>query len=346
MALGKVILQLYIYDGLVDKSLTSTDLKYTITKDKISTHDKINLEIGELVRDYIDVVFNDDYISITKWVKAVVTYYDDTGALYTINNSQETFTYLALDGYGYWEDAANPALSTNALMTSNNIYLPENTTGKLPIFAEGVGKVVIDSATTDIVNASSHCRGNDGNYSADNCNDTAQKILYITIPANSSTIQVFDTNETSLLKTIKVTNICEPKFTPFKITFVNKYGAFQDLYAFKKQTETLTVTDEKFNRNIIKVADSTYNTYEGEVKRYNIGGQTSISLNTGFVEEDMNTTIEELFLSQNVWIRYESKTLPVIAKSKTLNFKTSLNDKLINYTLDFDFAFDKVNNVR
>ena len=136
------------------------------------------------------------------------------------------------------------------------------------------------------------------------------------------------------------------KFTPFKISFINKYGATQDLYAFKKQTEVLNVTDETFNRNIIKVADSTYNTYEGEVKRYNIGGKTSITLNTGFVVEDMNTTIEELFLSQNVWIRYESKTLPVIAKSKSLNFKTSLNDKLINYTLEFDFAFDKVNNVR
>ena len=60
----------------------------------------------------------------------------------------------------------------------------------------------------------------------------------------------------------------------------------------------------------------------------------------------MNETIEELFLSENVWIRYEGKTLPVIPTSKAIAFKTSLNDKLIDYTVNFDFAFDKVNNVR
>jgi len=60
----------------------------------------------------------------------------------------------------------------------------------------------------------------------------------------------------------------------------------------------------------------------------------------------MNQTIEELFLSENVWIRYEGKTLPVMPKSKQLLYKTSLNDKLINYTIEFNFAFDKINNVR
>ena len=41
--LGSVTLELYVYDGLVDKTLATTDLKYTITKDKISTHSKINI---------------------------------------------------------------------------------------------------------------------------------------------------------------------------------------------------------------------------------------------------------------------------------------------------------------
>ena len=59
-----------------------------------------------------------------------------------------------------------------------------------------------------------------------------------------------------------------------------------------------------------------------------------------------NKTIEELFLSENVWIRYENKTLPILPESKTLDFKTVLNDRLINYTIDFSFAFDKINNVR
>ena len=31
---------------------------------------------------------------------------------------------------------------------------------------------------------------------------------------------------------------------------------------------------------------------------------------------------------------------------KSFVFKTSLNDKLINHTIDFEFAFNKINNVR
>ena len=107
---------------------------------------------------------------------------------------------IATDGYGYFEEGTNPELSRNALISADNIYLPENTIGRLPIFAEGVGKVTIDSVDTQIT---------------DNGN-TNQKIQYVTIPQNSSTIQVYDTDDLTLLKTILVTNQCEPKYTPYK----------------------------------------------------------------------------------------------------------------------------------
>ena len=69
-------------------------------------------------------------------------------------------------------------------------------------------------------------------------------------------------------------------------------------------------------------------------------------MNTGYVSEDINTTIEEMFLAENIWLRWESKTLPVNIKSKQYQTKTSLNDKMINHTIEFEFAFNKINNVR
>jgi len=327
MALKRIELDLYVWSG-TETSAPSIP-QYEINKSRIDTHDNITLEIGELVRDYLEISFNDDYNSQTKWVKAVVEYFDESDNPYTYNNPQ-VFTYLATDGYGYFEDGTNPELSRNKLISADDIYLPENTVGKLPIFAEGVGKVTIDSVDTQITDS--------GN--------TNQKIQYIDIPANSSTIQVYDTDDTTLLSTVNVTNICEPKYTPFKVTFVNKLGAFQDLYFFKKTTESTNVTDETFKRNTIANSTSTYQTYEGQKQRYNINSQTSLSMNTGFVKENMNQTIEELFFSENVWIRYEGKTLPINPSSKSLQYKTVLNDKLINYTVDFEFAFDKINNIR
>ena len=54
----------------------------------------------------------------------------------------------------------------------------------------------------------------------------------------------------------------------------------------------------------------------------------------------------QLLLSDKVWIEINSQTLPVNIASSSLQFKTQLNDKLINYTIDVDYAFDKINNIR
>lgn len=328
MALGSVSLNLYVYSG-TEGNYSSSDLKYTINKDIIPGQSNIVLEIGELVRDYIDVTFNDDYISHTKWVTAVVTYFDQDGLEYTYSNPQ-SFNYIATDGYGWFEEEINPELSRHALISANNIYLPSGTAGKLPIFAEGVGKVRINSTDTEIT---------------DNGNSN-QKIQYITIPADSSTIRVYDTDDTTVLKTITVTNICEPKYTPYKVTFTNKFGAFQDLYFFKKTIEQFNVTDETFKRNIITASTVSYDTTETQNQRYNVNAKTKLTLNTGFIKEDMNQTIEELFLTENSWINFEGKVLPIIPVSKSMTFKTSLNDRLTDYTIDFEFGFDKINNIR
>lgn len=326
MSLKSVVVDLYVWDGTESDQPVSP--AYTINKSVISGQTNITLEIAELVRDYFTITFNDDYNSIARYVRTVVSSFDDSDEPFETNPI--VTTYVALDGYGYFEEGTNPELDRHALISSTNIYLPEGTAGKLPIFAEGVGKVIIDGVTTQIT---------------DNGN-TNQKVQYVTIPADKSSIQVFDTDDSTLKKTITISNICEPKYTPFKITFVNKFGAFQDLYFFKKTSEVTNVTDELFKKNIITNTASTYNTYDNQRGRINVNAQTSLTMNTGFVSEIMNQTIEELFYSENVYIRYENKTLAVIPKSKSLQYKTSLNDKLINYTVEFDFAFDRINNVR
>lgn len=328
MAIKTVDLQIYIYEGTAG-SYADTDLKYQIQKEILSGDTNVVFEIAELVRDYLDLTFNDDYLSRVLWVTTVATILDENDQVYTYG-SPVSNTYVATNGYGYFEDEINPELQRHALFTPNTIYLPESTAGKLPIFAEGVGKVTIDAVDTEIT---------------DNGN-TNQKIQYITIPADSSTIQVYDTDDTTLLKTITVNNVCEPKYTPYKVTFVNKYGAYQDLWFFKKSTESFEVSDEMFKRNTIVNSTVTYPKYGGQQERYNTNAKKSISLNTGFINEDSNSAIEELFLSENVWIRKDNATLPIIPKTKSLTLKTSVNDKLANYTIDFEFAFNKINNVR
>lgn len=329
MALKSIRAKIYVYTG-TEGSYTDNNLAYEINKDRISSQDDIIIEIANLVRDYLVIDFNNDYNAYAVWVTVIVNYTNANTGLEFEAGSPKTFNFLALDGYGYFEDEVNPALSDNALVTSDFIYVPENTNAKIPIFAEGVGKVTVNTTDTQITDS--------GN--------TSQKIQYITVPSDSNTFKVYDTDDTTVLKTIKVVEVCEPKFTPYKVTFVNKYGAFQDLFFFKRTEEKFNVTDETHSRNILKTTNASYDTNAPQRERYNVNAGTEITLNTGFVNENYNSAIEELFLSENVWIRWEGKTLPVIAKDKKFTQKTSLNDRLINYTVNFEFAFNKINNVR
>jgi hypothetical protein len=42
----------------------------------------------------------------------------------------------------------------------------------------------------------------------------------------------------------------------------------------------------------------------------------------------------------------DGNVLPVNVSDSSFSYKTSLNDKLINYTIKIDFAFDTINNIR
>jgi hypothetical protein len=118
------------------------------------------------------------------------------------------------------------------------------------------------------------------------------------------------------------------------------------MYFFKKSVESMAITDELYKANIINTSTLTYPTYKGQQERYNVSATKKVVLNSGFVNEDYNLAIEELLLSENVWIRWEGRTLPIIVRTKEHTYKTSLNDKLINHTLEFEFAFSKINNIK
>ena len=71
-----------------------------------------------------------------------------------------------------------------------------------------------------------------------------------------------------------------------------------------------------------------------------------MTLNTGFYPESYNEVFRQLNLSENIWITKDNKVLPVSLKTSDIAFKTQLNDRLINYTMEIEFAYDKINSVR
>lgn len=149
---------------------------------------------------------------------------------------------------------------------------------------------------------------------------------------------------------VKIFSTEECKYEPYKVTFVNKYGALQDLWFFKKSVESTNVTSEQFKASIFDQSTLSYKTHKHQQQSFLAQGKDRITMNTGYVNDDHNSVLEELLLSEQVWYteitETEEKVIPVIPLTKSITYKTSVNDKLANYTVDFEHAFDKINNIR
>ena len=151
------------------------------------------------------------------------------------------------------------------------------------------------------------------------------------------------------IETIKVNVIEECKYEPKKVTFINKFGALQDMYFFKKAVEQMTIEKESYKSNIIS-STGTYNSYNHVNRDFNIVGKESITLSSGFLSEEYNEVFKQMMLSEKVWVTniLESgeQVLPINVKTSDITYKTSLNNKLVEYTIEFDKSFDTINNIR
>ena len=149
---------------------------------------------------------------------------------------------------------------------------------------------------------------------------------------------------------VKIKTFDCSRYEPIKVTFVNKFGALQDFYFVLKSIESTNVKSEQYKRSIFSDATLSYKTYQHQKQLFHTNGNDAITLNTDYIDEENNKVIEELMLSEQTWITRitdeEELILPVMPKTKSVTYKTSVNDRLVQYTIEFDMAFDKINNIR
>jgi hypothetical protein len=136
----------------------------------------------------------------------------------------------------------------------------------------------------------------------------------------------------------KVVALCEIKYTPVVCSFINQKGGWEFLTFFKAQSESMSIENTSFRLN---AASINYDPLTGQTKNFNTNGSKPIKLNTGWIEQVQNKTIEELMLSETILL--DNK--PFSLATKQLAFKTDLIDKNINYTIDFTPNFELINNV-
>ena len=325
----------------------------------------LNFEISELVRDYLDITFDGNYNGQAVWVKWVHTAFDSSNAIIF---GPYTATQLAFDGYYYFEEeiVATPSL----LISNRELFVLDDNTFRVPIYSSNNPTVVFykdgEIVASEVVSGGSDSAttikyvsiyGDDFNY------DTFQERVVETggtFEDNYCIQSFFDkfsigavdkitVSDSSGIQTIKVNVIEECKYEPKKVTFINKFGALQDMYFFKKAVENLTIKKESYKSNIA-LNYGGYNSTTHVNRDFNVIGNESISLSSGYLSEEYNEVFKQLMLSEKVWITNILETgeqvLPINVKTSELTYKTSLNNKLVEYTIGFDNSFDVINNIR
>ncbi len=73
-------------------------------------------------------------------------------------------------------------------------------------------------------------------------------------------------------------------------------------------------------------------------------------MNTGFISEDHNQVIKQLMITEFAWsheiIDGTIEPVPIMPKTSSFTSKTVLNDKLINFEIEFEYANSYIQNVR
>jgi hypothetical protein len=328
----------HILAGITAKSVVCRltidgTLRYTLVKNLptflVPVSQTINFEIAELARDYLEIAYDVNYTPQFVDIETNLKSYDALNGTGNEVDTPATIVDKGFEAYGDFLEGANPEITFNRTAptfliandtppTATNtftILAPTGETGKIPSITS-LGGFVVNSF---------------------------------------SAIDTTVSNPDSIVCNIKRID-CTKYGEGHRIIFINTYGVQQDLWFFLKKTRSLARTNEGYKANTITYpsdSPATYSTENPANKVFNTQGKQTYTLSSGFYPEFANQFFEELLLSEYIWlselIAIAAKTyikVPVKVKTSSIEYKTTVNDRLIEYTIEFEDAFDYINNIR
>ena len=353
-------LDIYIYAGIAGEKPSTP--QYTLVKDKLSSEDIIVFEVAELVKDYVDVNFTGDYQSISQnaWVDFVITRtFDDDS---TDTKERRALAFL---GYGEFEDGINPALSKTFLASNTNFYVKQGERAYIPVYVatDGVYEVQyfqgntsliaykiggsVKEITTDTTDIKTDTTAFKTDIISERTPDSIGFQRQTEVPPDADKVTVTAPNGTTETRFIK--NIEECKYTPQRVSFMNKFGVIQDLWFFKRRDDSFEAERDDYKRSILEIGTSSvsYNTNKHSRQATDVRATEMLRMNTGFVTQDHNEVIKQLMVTEHCWVHNSDSTLtPLVPSTTSFQEKKEVNEKLINFTVEFKVANNYIQDIR
>jgi hypothetical protein len=148
------------------------------------------------------------------------------------------------------------------------------------------------------------------------------------------------------IDTVRYYLVCEPKYTPYQIAFINRFGVADFITFFKRSDERGNFTQDTYQKSIYNDGFTTPSLEVGKYNSFNVNSRNSLTLNTGFVDQDYDETIKDILMSEYVAVLENSQWVAVQPERGSIEYQKHVNQKLINYTLTFTYAFDERSLVR
>ena len=334
--------ELYVWSGdILNVPPTPT---YTLTKIRPSIdYTEFNTNVSKLVGEQIDgkptidlslpTQIVDTTDAEVKWFKYIASYNDPTiGKIADIED-----LLISTDGYGYFLEGVNPTKPTNDILTSC-AYRKVSRDGFVLLPFINNGRITSIDIKTENLEL-------DVTETITSANNSNKAVQYLEIDLSQITTDRFLTvtfqPKKELIVTYEIDDEC--RYEPKQIIFKNRYGVYEVLTFFKKSNNSIKVTDKDFVNAYI--SDGTYSTTDHQKQKINIQGSESISLRSGYIKDTENSIYQEMLLSEKLYIWQANQLVPINKKTSSLEFKTRINDKLVNYNIDFEYAYNLIQNV-
>lgn len=351
-------LDIYVYDGIRFSNRPTSPTYRIISAAPKNDSTSIYFNISEYAKDFFVNQVNEELYKNNNWFIDVFPSIIVNGV--QISRDPEFFT--GFYGYGYLEDGVNPQNKSGLLQSNTKVLKLEDSSMLIPVdasitnnvtyllngeivYSRDINQLPYGSLQIYYVTSGSYfghdfdsrviARG--GVIEHSNCLEQFKKEFSL-FEFDSIHISTDD----GLIQ-VDIENIEECKYEPILLTFINKFGAIQKVWFFKNNSVSMSTEAKSFRRNTI--TNGNYSQIGHQYKNLFKHGKESITINSGFYPEEYNEVFRQIMLSEDVWIYYNDNNFPVNIKSSDIKFKTRIDEKLIEYKLDCEFAFDKIQNI-
>jgi hypothetical protein len=332
------------YEGDV-LNYVNKPVSYIKTKQKITpTQENIWINISNLLKEDLESDVS-EYINHSPTIAREIRPNESKWAyIETVNSylntpvtTGYTFCYLV---DGYVEALEGQTGLPRLLMTGDKRYLHRGCIENLYFKTRSLTSVTYSSSTSGPTTIS---------FTGDTTRNTGyvKRITVDTEALNDSDDYiVYRFNYGGTIETKTFYFYPECKYDVYNLVFKNKHGMLETISMSKKTSKSLSVESSEYLRSIVDL-EGYFDISRHTKKQFNVGGTEEWTLNTEYLPEYMNEPIKEAMLSEEMWlIDVNENIIPVIRMDQSIDFKTSLNDKMIQYTLKVKLSHNTVNNIQ